>query len=241
MARGIPPVAVNAAAPEPGRLVGLYAAATLIDVPRSVVGGVEVEVDGVGGHGLWPDPCTPGDLRKEGATEGNTIAFNGTAVWAADECHLLGITEEEAQQKARVRLARFEPLDAEKFAIEQIDAAATAGTTLAEAQAAVLLAGMAPVVHVAPESLESMISAKQIMLVNQRLQTPLGASVAVGAGYSDVLAAGEAIVTGPVTVWRSPVDSYVSYSLSKNTRLAVAERPLAVSWKSPTVKIGVTP
>lgn len=241
MAPGIPPVAVDAAAPEPGRLVGLYAAARLIDVPRSVVGGVEVEVEGVGGHGLWPDPCAPGDLRKEGASDGNTIAFKGTAVWAADECHLLGVEKEEAEQKARVRLARFEPIDAEKFAIEQISAAATEGTSLAEAQAAVLLAGMSPVVHVAPESLEALITSQQVMLVNQRLQTPLGASVAVGAGYSDTLGAGEAIVTGPVTVWRSPVDSYVSYSLSKNTRLAVAERPLAVSWKSPTVKIGVTP
>ena len=104
-----------------------------------------------------------------------------------------------------------------------------------------MLAGMQPVVHIAPASLEAMIREKQVMLVNQRLVTPLGAAVAVGAGYAATLGPGEAIVTGPVTVFRSPVDVHVGYGLSKNKRLAVAERGIAVAWQGPAIKIGGTP
>ena len=245
MAPGIPPVNVAAPPPAPGRIVGLYAAASLVDEPRSVVGGVEVNVDTAGGHGLWVDPCTPGDSVKEGGDDGTNLQFPGTAVWAAEECYLVGVSEQDAKDRARQRLARFEPIEVERHLAPLLDDKANAGTTqaatLAAAQAEVLLAGMSPVVHIAPESLEAMISAKQIMLVGQRLVTPLGAQVAVGAGYTDVLGAGEVIVTGPVTVWRSPVEVHVGLGLTKNKRLAVAERGIAVSWQGPTIKIGGTP
>ena len=242
MAPGIPPVTVSAQPPAPGRIVGLYAAASLIDEPRSVVGGVEVPVDTAGGHGLWADPCAPGDARKEGDPGGEVIKFPGTAAWAADQCHLVGVTDQEATDRARLRLARFEPIDAERHLAPVLAARATVGDAgLSGAQAAVLLAGLTPVVHIAPSSLEAMITAKQIVLVGQRLQTPLGAQVAVGAGYADTLGPGEAFVTGPVTVWRSPVDVHLGYGLATNQRLVVAERPLAVSWQGPAIKVGGTP
>lgn len=242
MATGIPPVTVAAQPPAPGRLVGLYAAAALIDEPRSVVGGVAVPVDTVGGHGLWDDPCTPGEARKQGGEDGEVVHFPGTAAWAADECHLVGVTEQEARDRARLRLARFEPIEAEKHLAPLLAARATAGADgLTAAQAEVLLAGMSPVVHIAPSSVEAMISAKQIMLVGQRLQTPLGAQVAVGAGYADTLGPGEAFVTGPVTVYRSPVEVHVGLGLTKNKRLAVAERALAVAVQGPIIKTGGTP
>ena len=241
MATGIPPVTVTAPGAVPGRIVGLYAAASLVDEARSVVGGVEVHVDSAGGHGLWDDPCGPAESVKQGGEDGNIRRFPGTAVWAAEECHLVGVTEEEERDRARVRLARFEPLEAERHLAPQLAADAEAGDGLTEAQGRVLLAGLAPVVHVAPESLDALITAKQVQLVGQRLQTPLGAAVAVGAGYSDTLGAGEVIVTGPVTVWRSPVDVHVGLGLDKNKRLAVAERGIAVSWQGPAIKIGGTP
>lgn len=238
MANGLPPVNVSAPIPAPGRLVGLYAAASLVDEARSVVGGVEVRVDTIGGHGLWDDPCVPGERVKQGGEDADTVRFDGVGVWAAEECHLVGVTEQEATDGARLRLARFEPLDVEAYLAPILDAKATPGESLIAAQASVMLAGMQPVVHIAPESLEAMISAKQVMLVNQRLVTPLGAAVAVGAGYADTLGPGEAIVTGPVTVFRSPVDVHVGYGLSKNKRLAVAERGIAVAWQGPAIKIG---
>ncbi|MGC5271612.1 hypothetical protein ACPXAU_24485, partial [Salmonella enterica] len=36
------------------------------DVERPVIHGVEVSVPSIGGHGLWPEPCNPGQGPKHG-------------------------------------------------------------------------------------------------------------------------------------------------------------------------------
>lgn len=237
---GIPPVTVDGPLPAPGRAVGLYAAASLVDEPRPVVGGVELPGDSNGGHGLWLSPCGPSDEVKSGDDGAEVIRFPGTAVWAAEDCHLLGVSEEESRDRARLRLARFEPVDVERHLAPLLEERSVAGSSLADAQARMMVAGLAPVVHIAPESLEGMLREKQVLLSGQRLVTPLGASVAVGAGYTEALGA-SVIVTGPVTVWRSPVEVHTGLRLSGNRRLTVAERAVAVSWQGQAIKIGGTP
>ena len=90
MAPGIPPVTVSAQPPAPGRIVGLYAAAALIDEPRSVVGGVEVPVDTAGGHGLWLTPARrvrPERRATRAARSSSSPALRhgprSSAIWSA--------------------------------------------------------------------------------------------------------------------------------------------------------------
>lgn len=215
--------------------VGLYAAAVMVDTNRPLAYGVDVPVDMLGGHGLWGDPCEPGERTKSGGDTQTTIRFPGVGVWAADECSLVGRTEEQSRAAAQRYLRATEGVDAERFAAETLKARAVAGTSVAAAEAMFMAEGMSPVVHVRPSDVAGLLKAKMIYSANSGLKTLLGSTVAVGAGYEEALDG--IYLTGPVTVYRMPVDVDSAVDIAANTRLTIAEREIAVAWQGQAVKV----
>lgn len=215
--------------------VGLYAAAALVDTQRPLVYGVDVPVETLGGHGLWGDPCEPGERTKAGGDTQTTIRFPGVGVWAADECSLVGRTEAESRAAAQRKLRATEGADAERFAAETMLARAVAGESLPAAEAMFLAEGLAPVVHVRPSDVPALLQAKMIYAASGGLRTVLGSVIAVGAGYEGALDG--IYLTGPVTVYRMSVDTDSAVDTATNTRLTVAEREIAPTWLGQAVKI----
>lgn len=215
--------------------VGLYAAAALIDVQRPLVWGVDVPVETLGGHGLWDEPCKPGDRKKAGGDTQTTVRFPGVGVWAADECSLVGRTEAESRAAAQRKLRATEGADAERFAAATMKARAVSGSGLATAEAMFMAEGLAPVVHVRPRDVAALLKAKMIYAAPSGLKTVLGSTVAVGAGYEDALDA--IYLTGPVTVYRQSVDTDTTVDTATNIRLTVAERTIAPTWLGQAIKV----
>lgn len=218
--------------------VGLYSAASMVDTNRPLAYGVDVPVDMLGGHGLWGDPCEPGERTKSGGDTQTTVRFPGVGVWAADECSLVGRTEEQSRAAAQRYLRATEGADAERFAAETMKDRAVAGTSIAAGEAMFIAEGMAPVVHVRPSDVAGLLKAKMIYAASSGLKTLLGSTVAVGAGYEDTLDG--IYLTGPVTVYRMPVDVDTAVDVATNTRLTVAEREIAVAWLGQAVKVTPT-
>lgn len=217
----------------------LYSVSHFVDESRPVLYGVDVQNRPVGGHGLWPDPCEPGERKKTGAEAGRTVRFPGTAVWAAEECAAVGLSEAEAVSTARKRLEAVESVEAERHTAGVLKERAVAGNTIAEAEAMLLAEGLAPVVHVRPTDVPRLLELRYLVSVAGAITTPLGSAVAIGAGYQTEL--NGAYVTGAVTIFRNEVEEGVAFSPVTNERLAIAERPLAVTWVGPVIKVAVSP
>lgn len=217
----------------------LYSVAHFVDDTRPVMYGVDVLNRPVGGHGLWPDACEPGDRTKTGAEAGRTVRFPGTAVWAAEECAAVGLSEAEAVSIARARLEAVESVEAERHTAGVLKERAVAGDSVAAAEAMLLAEGFAPVVHVRPTDVPRLLDSRALMSVGGAITTPLGSTVAIGAGYETELDG--VYVTGAVTILRNEVEEGVAFSPVTNERLAIAERPLAVTWVGPVIKVAVVP
>lgn len=222
---------------------GLYDAAIVQDVP-TVRGGILIETDGVT-SGQWDTACEPSspNTPKTGAsTEPFTAGTFG--VWAAHECKTVGFTDETAVARAVAALRVREPLEAEKHLAARLAAASqsvNAADILAqvgEAEKALAATNTPGVVHAARWLLPAIEKAGGVIRQGQALFTPGGHRWVFGSGYG---ALGASIAaTGRVVVQRDPVASSVTTALNTNTRLAVAERTLAIGVEAPVtlVKIG---
>lgn len=227
----VPSLPIPAASPS-----GLYSVATLVDEERPVVWGVDVPAPIIGGHGLWPEVCKPGDRVKKGGDSPATVRFPGTAVWAVDDCRLVGSTDAEARGRAEETLRAVESVEVERHVAALLKERATSpGGDLMASESVLLAEGIRPVVHVRPSDVPSLLSARALTVQSGVLKTVLGSAVAVGAGYETALDG--VYVTGGVTVFRNPVNVYEAVSPSTNTRMVVAERGVAVAWRGQVVKI----
>lgn len=218
---------------------GLLAVAAAIEADRPVVYGVEVAPDPIGGHGLWGTPvCGPGERRKEGGDVEASTHFPGTAVWAAHGCSTVGQSEDEALAASQRRFRNVEGYDLEVFAAGVLADRAVASTVgLSEAEAMFRAEGVTPVLHVRPSDVPGLIRSKYLVVSSGTVRTLLGSPVAIGAGYQAEFPAGTAYLTGAVTVYRNPQESYVAVDTDTNTRLAVTERASAITWATQTVAV----
>lgn len=237
MTSAIPQQRVEFPIANPDLGIGLYANASLIDVPRGVSGGVEVEVPRLGGHGLWDQTCTPLDDNevKHGGDTPAVRRFPGTGVWALDDCGPVGSTMQDSRDAAVQTLRRTEPVDVEKFVAPVLLEQAVPSTSLAAAVTMFSTEGMLPVIHIAPSMLEELVTRRVAVQQGKLWRHVLGGVLAVGAGYEGLLT--NPIVTGPVVVYRSAVVSYESFDPSTNQRVALAERTASVAWAGPAVEV----
>lgn len=246
-ALALPPLLVNGTTSQPhtGGLYGVAAVKNLGE-PARLAGGVSTTpYSGGAGHGVWPAVCepVPADLVKAGGRPDDIWAPPVT-VWAADECSLIGSTEQEEKARAEHTLSLFEPVDVEAELVPRL--LAEAGTPGAAAavepfvaavgaiEEALGVTGVAGVIH-ARRGLAAVAVRYGLAVAGPvgTLVTPLGTRWAFGGGYS---ALGNVLVgTGPVTVHRSPVAVTVGLGQRRNERLAVAEREVVVSWEIVTV------
>lgn len=215
-------------------LTGLYGAATLLDVDRAVSGGVTVELPRTGGDGLWFDDCGPNASRngsKAGGESGTVAEFDGVGVWAAEECAVVGRDINAEKQAASTHLSRVEEHLVERFmggAVEPDETVSTVG----EALEVFATAGVQPTLHVPYKALAGLLVNKFLVRDGGRLKTALGGAVAVGDYGTN-----NPFFTGPVVVYRSPVDIYESFDTVTNQSLIVAERSAAPVWQSPVVTL----
>lgn len=244
----LPPRQMKAALanPLPG---GLYTAGTLVELtkPARIDGGVQVEQSNCGFNvrrwelGCDPDgnPVDKGDGDRD-EPEGTT--FPAFGVVATDKCGLLGRNEEEAQARARQAMRLQESIQAEEHTADLL--VARAGTpadavdpardkaikgAVAALEAAMAAMGIQGVIH-AHVQLAAELKGLITPGTGGKLFTPAGHQFAFGAGYG---ALGNTLLvgTGPVTIYRTPVDVLPSMEVRRNERLVVAEREVAVTWE----------
>lgn len=213
----------------------LYSAATLEELPSParIDGGARIEQTNAGeGYGTWPLDCpTPGDTVDKRGERAGALTFPAFAVWAVDECSLVGTSEQEVTELALQRLRLREELAvSEAFADTLLEHAGTAASAsggligaLAAIEHALGLTGVRGVVHA---SRGQIAFASHFGLVVRgsagRLETPGGHAWAFGTGYD---ALGDTLVgTGPVTVYRTPVAVTPTVDHRRNERMALAER-----------------
>ena len=245
---GLPPLPLTAppANPLPG---GLYTAARGVDAPDDRHhGGIALESPNTGGAGQWPTACpTPEETPEKTGGRAEPAVFPATVVWAADECHTVGVTDDEARARAAQTLRLREPVEVEKHVAAQLTAKAEAeeqtAATLAEAVAVaeekIAAAGYVGVLHASRRLIVAAETAKLIRREGQTLLTPGGHQWAVGAGYT-ALGADTIVATRPVIIRRGPVESRIAVDARRNTRVAVAERVVAAAWELPTTVITIT-
>lgn len=221
---------------------GLLAVSATVEADRPVIYGVEVTPDPIGGHGLWGTPvCGPGERRKEGGDVEASTLFPGTAVWAAHECSTVGQSEDEALAASQRRFRNVEGSALEVFAAGVLaDRAVSSTSGLSEAESMFRAEGVVPVLHVRPSDVPGLIRAKYLVVSSGTVRTLLGSPVAIGSGYQSEFPAGTAYLTGPVTVYRNPQESYVAVDTETNVRLAVTERASAITWATQTVAVTIT-
>ncbi|WNM68771.1 major capsid pentamer protein [Gordonia phage Soos] len=230
---------------------GLYAAATtqtLNDPPRLAFG---LEI--------WPSNCgevqrfdpTCGADNDDKAEKGDTAkaVFETTGIVASDEC-MLGRTDDESQRRASQTLRlREQPEVEDWFASVLLAKAGTPATAQGTGVAALVAAvgsielalgqrGVPGVIH-ASASLAALAVHAQIAKPSTggKYLSPLGHTWAFGGGYGDL---GNTIVgTGPVYVIQSSVVTGIGREVRRNTRLAIAEREVAVGFECAAVAANI--
>ena len=221
---------------------GLYSVATLVDVERPLVYGVDVEVPSAGGHGTWEHGClgeVDNSPKRDNPDGLNRVNFPGTTVWAAVECAEVGMVGRNDKTAALAKLRAIEGAEVEGFTAGVIlDREPENMPSVAAAEAALLRDGLQPVVHVAPRDVPALLQSKFITATGGTVRTLLGSPVSIGAGYE--FEPGVVAVTGPVTVWRNTPDSFDNFDVENNMRLAVAERPVAVGWAGGTYVVNLS-
>lgn len=239
----LPPFTITAP-PAPPIPAGLYSAATLTSTDQArFLGGLEVHSPNTGGHGTWPTGCpAPGDMPDKGGQRTAPLTFDATIAWAVDECKTVGITEDEARDRAVNLLRLTEPLDVEKDTAEKLKIvrpARTAGSfedAVEQIEDALAADGYAGVIH-ARRGLLAHLPQHLVVRQGAQLFTPGGHRWAFGAGYESL---GDTLVgTGPVHIVQGPVSVDVSVNSRNNLRTALAERAVAVGWEPPTIAVTV--
>lgn len=234
--------------PIPG---GLYGAATVevVNDPPRLSYGLE----------LWPSNCagiqrfdpTCGADNDDKAAEGDDAAvpFDAVGLVAADEC-LFGRTDDESQKRASQKLRLKEQPEVEAwFADTLLDKAGAPATAVGTGVDALIAAvgslelalgarGIPGVIHASAKLAAAAVHANVAKAgSNGKYTTPLGHQWAFGGGYE---ALGNTLVaTGPVYVVQSSISTLLGREVRKNTRLAIAEREVAVGFECAAVAANI--
>lgn len=246
MANMLPPMVYDA--PQVAPLTGgLYGAASVqpTGTPARLVGGVHLLPTNCGTeHGLLPVDCPPTepiDIDGDGP-DLSVVPFPATTVYAADECGLVGRSEEAARDRAVHQLSIHERADVEGHTATLLQARVTDVRTadgdtvearlvqaVAIAEAELGAAGLPGVLHISAGQAAYAQKAGMVRWQGGQPLTPLGHRWAFGGGYG---ALGDTLyVTGPVTVLRSDVSTGVGMGHRQNKRLVVAQRDVSVAWE----------
>ncbi|QKY79957.1 major capsid pentamer protein [Gordonia phage Clawz] len=230
---------------------GLYAAATteVVNDPPRLAFGLEVWPSNCGGVQRFDPKC--GADNEDKAEQGDTAkaSFGSIGVVAADEC-LFGRTDDEAQRRATQSLRLREQVEVEDwFAEVLLDKAGTPATAVGTGMEALVAAvgsielalgqrGVPGVIHASAALAALAVHANVAKpSTNGRYTSPLGHTWAFGGGYGDL---GNTIVgTGPVYVIQSSVVTGIGREVRQNTRLAIAEREIAVGYECAAVAANI--
>ena len=253
MSTSLYPALERRAAPANPLAVGtLYVAATVADLaaPSRIDGGVNIEQVNCGeSAGVWPLDCPPPDDAGElrGGDRAAALTFDAYGVWAADECSLVGATEQEARERAmqRLRLTEERVVSA-AFADRLLADAGTAATAPGDGivgavgalEEALAEGGLPGVIHAARHHLAYAANKGLVVRVQGgRLETPGGNVWAFGTGYGEL---GATLVgTGPVTIFRSDVQVDVGMNHGQNERTAVAQRAVVPTYECAAIAVEV--
>jgi hypothetical protein len=256
------PAFYDAPAVNPAGL-GLYTAATLLDVPLPTTSTPADERIGFGllirpincaaGAGTWPaNPCAAapgGGVRKEGDRAETPEVFLPVEVWGYDECGPREFGPKIAD-RALQNLKLQEPLLVESAFATRLLADAPAPTVVPDIVAAVsaleeLLgdAGFLGVIHASRRFAARAESAHLIIRSGGSggiLRTPLGHTWAFGGGYADVLE-DTLVATGPVTVKREPIVQIDGLDPNTNLKFSLAERKIVDGYECHISAVTVDP
>ena len=213
----------------------LYRAATIEEMasPARIDGGARIEqTNGGEAYGTWPLDCpTPGDTQDKRGERGAALSFPAFAVWAVDECSLVGVSDREAIELATQQLRLREELAvSEAFAETLLDRAGSAASAaggmigaLSAIEDELGRTGVRGVVHASRRHIAAAAHFGLIVRGNSgRLETPGGHDWAFGTGYG---ALGDTLVgTGPVTIYRTQVLTTPTIEHRQNERTVLAER-----------------
>lgn len=142
----------------------------------------------------------------------------------------------DAETAARAQLARGEQYRAENIFWEQqttrLDLAELGQQSTAACALGVLEAhaarhyGGSPVLHVPVRYMPVLVAARLVQRDGDRMVTPWGTRVVVGAGYPGGSDATELtlLITGELGMWRSDVIANADFDVRTNERMAIAER-----------------
>lgn len=239
----LPPVIVTSPPANPYPY-GLYSAATVIGATDARhQGGMALDSPNTPSHGQWPVICpVPEDTPDKQAQRDALPTFPAITVWAADECKAVGISAEQAQERAIQALKLAEPLEVEAFAATQLKKVTPAETAASLEEAVSLLEealvshGHTGVIH-ARRGLMPLLS-KVIIRQGGQLLSPGGHKWAFGGGYQEL---GDTLVgTGPVLIRQSPAETSEAFNSNNNVRTALAERVVSVGWEGPTLAVSVS-
>lgn len=232
----------------------LYSAATLTDLadPARIDGGARIEQINCGdAQGTWPLDCpTPSDVGDKTGDRAGSLSFPAFAVWAVDECSLVGTSEADARARAAQRLRLVEQVEVgREFAATLLD---KAGAPATAASIRVALGALEEqlgdlgvrggVIH-ASRRLFPLLNPFVERGANGRLETKLGTAWAFGPGYGSL---GDTLVaTGPVTIYRTPIAPSIGLGARQNDRTALAEREVLPTFEcaawAHTITSGDTP
>lgn len=230
-----PPLEMRSAIANPIVTGTLYTAATLTDLgsPARIDGGVRIEqTNGGDGYGTWPLGCpTPADAGEKRGGRADALEFPAFAVWAVDECSLVGVSEQESHDLAvqRLRLSEERVVSGE-FAGTLLDHADNRGEApeglvgaVGALEWALGATGVRGVVH-AHRRLIATAQHRGLIVRGSagRLETPGGHAWAFGTGYDDL--EDTLVGTGPVTIYRTPPVVTPAVNTGQNERMTLAER-----------------
>lgn len=233
------PLTLPAANPLTG---GLYSAATVTDLPDARIdGGLDVDSPNHQPHGRWGTGCP--DATDPTGTRPARRQFDATVAWASDQCAPVGVTAQEASERAQHGLRLTEQIDVEEHTAAALNAGATATdapsliTAVEQIEEALGAHGYAGVIHARRGMIALAQKAGVLVRQGQGLFSPGGHRWAFGPGYG---ALGNTLVaTGPVLVQRGPVSEEQVFEPKNNDRLTVASRTVAVAWDTPHLAVTV--
>lgn len=251
----IPAPLITAPEPTRRRRFGLLDSANgPLDLPQRGRGGGLRYVPTACGHAYaYGINCYGGEVEapeKPRDADNSDTETGVFAVLATLECTQVGQTEQELRDKVLRRLANGEASTVEAafwtgldfegnpLAIANLDQAAEPVTVPDDESIALVVAALERYAYVdedyghqaylhAPVEVAALAAEANLLIADgPRWVTPLG-SVWVFGAYP----AGEVIITGQVTLWRSPeVTVNSAFDTATNTRLLVAEREWAASF-----------
>ena len=244
------PALERIAAPANRHAVGtLYGAATLTDLeaPARIEGGVRIEqVNCSGDEGTVDLDCPPGeddDPRWDLGERAGALEFEAFGVWARDECGLVGSDEDEAERAIQRLRITEERLVSRRFADTLLERAESGdggalGDVLADVEELLGETGMTGVIHASRRLLPEGVKNGWVKCgSNGRLESPGGHTWAFGTGYRAL--GGAIVATGPVTIFRTPVETVPSVDHRQNRRGALAEREVLPTYECVAVSYSV--